>query len=464
MAQKRLNKRQQRLERQRRIKKKRRKRLAIIMIEIIILAGLGVVAYGMFVMDKMETTTLNKDKLEVYKDTGDYTNIALFGLDSRDGEMEGGVQSDCIMVASINNKTNEINLISVYRDTLMKVTSEKYGKANSAYNIGGPTEAIALLNRNLDLDIEKYISVNFNALSDVIDTLGGLEIELTDEEAVHMNNYCVETSKVTGKSYEPVEGGGLKQLNGVQATSYCRIRYTKGDDFRRTERQRLVIQKVVEKLQSSNLATINKIADDVFEEVGTNFTLPEILSYAKDFKKYKLGETTGFPFNVTTGTLSGIGSSIIPTSYVNDVQQLHQFFFGDDGYTPSETVQNIGAGIQKKSTDIGKSTTKDEDSYYDDDSSGSSSKNSKKSSSGSSNSGTSSGGSGSGSSGSGSGGSKSDSGSGGGSGSSSSGNSGSGGGSESGGSGSGGSSSGGGSESGGSSSGGGESSGGESAE
>lgn len=128
MAQKRLNKRQQRLERQRRIKKKRRKRLAIIMIEIIILAGLGSVAYGMFVMDKMETTTLNKDKLEVYKDTGDYTNIALFGLDSRDGEMEGGVQSDCIMVASINNKTNEINLVSVYRDTLMKVTSESTEK------------------------------------------------------------------------------------------------------------------------------------------------------------------------------------------------------------------------------------------------------------------------------------------------------------------------------------------------
>ena len=125
MAQKRLNKLQQRLERQRRIKKKRRKRLAIILIEIIILTGLGVVAYGMFVMDKMDTTILNKDKLEVYKDTGDYTNIALFGLDSRDGKLDGGVQSDCIMICSIDNKTNEIKLVSVYRDTLLKVTQEK---------------------------------------------------------------------------------------------------------------------------------------------------------------------------------------------------------------------------------------------------------------------------------------------------------------------------------------------------
>ena len=251
MAQKRLNKRQQRLERQRRIKKKRRKRLAIIMIEIIILAGLGVVAYGMFVMDKMETTTLNKDKLEVYKDTGDYTNIALFGLDSRDGEMEGGVQSDCIMVASINNKTNEINLISVYRDTLMKVTSEKYGKANSAYNIGGPTEAIALLNRNLDLDIEKYISVNFNALADIVDALGGIEIDMTDEEVVHTNNYAKETSEVVGRKTTELSGEGVHKLDGIQAVSYARIRYTAGMDFKRTQRQRLVLEKIVEKAKQA---------------------------------------------------------------------------------------------------------------------------------------------------------------------------------------------------------------------
>ena len=452
------------------------KKIGVIAVSILLVlvvgGGAAAAAYVSSKVDKMEVKQLDTNKLEINQEvehrTG-YLNVALFGVDSREAALGKGTRSDTIMIASLNQETGEVKISSVYRDTLLQQSDGTYNKANAAYSFGGVEGAVALLNKNLDLDIQHYVTVNFNALSDVIDTLGGLEIELTDEEAVHMNNYCVETSKVTGKSYEPVEGGGLKQLNGVQATSYCRIRYTKGDDFRRTERQRLVIQKVVEKLQSSNLATINKIADDVFEEVVTIFTLPDILSYEKYFKKYKFGETTGFPFNVTTGTLSGIGSSIIPTSYVNDVQQLHQFFFGDDGYTPSETVQNIGAGIQKKSTDIGKSTTKDEDSYYDDDSSGSSSKNSKKSSSGSSNSGTSSGGSGSGSSGSGSsgsgsGGSKSDSGSGGGSGSGSSGNSGSGGGSESGGSGSGGSSSGGGSESGGSSSGGGESSGGESAE
>lgn len=448
------------------------KKIGVITISILLVlvigGGAAAAAYVTSKVDRMEVKQLDAQKLEINQEvehkTG-YLNVALFGVDSREASLGKGTRSDTIMIASLNQETGEVKISSVYRDTLLQQSDGSYNKANAAYSFGGVEGAVALLNKNLDMNIEHYVTVNFNALIDAIDALGGIELELTEEEVFWTNGYCEETSRVSGHTYTDLAGSGLMTLDGVQATSFCRIRYTKGDDFKRTERQRMVIQKVVEKLQTANLATINKIIDEVFDEVGTNFTLPEILSYAKDFKKYKLGETVGFPYNVSTGTLSGIGSTVIPTSFTSDVQQLHQFFFGDDGYTPSETVQNIAAGIQKKSTDIGKGTTKDEDSYYDDDSSGSSSKNSKKSSSGSSNSGTSSGSSGSGnSSGSGSsGGSKSDSGSGGGSGSGSSGSS-SGGGSESGGSGSGGSSSGGGSESGGSSSGGGESSGGESAE
>ena len=435
---------------------------------IVIGGGAAAAAYVTSKMDKMEVEQLDANKLEINQEvehkTG-YLNVALFGVDSRELSLGKGTRSDTIIVASLNQETGEIKLCSVYRDSLLQQSDGSYNKANAAYSFGGVEGAVALLNKNLDMNIEHYVTVNFNALSDVVDALGGLDIEMTHTEAELTNGYFEEVAKVTGREFEMVDGyEGLIHVNGGQATAFCRIRYTQGDDFKRTERQRLVIEKIVEKLQSANLATINKIIDDVFDEVGTNFTLPEILSYAKDFKSYKLGETTGFPYNVSTGTLSGIGSTVIPTSLTSDVQQLHQFFFGDDGYTPSETVQNIEAGIKKKATDVGKGTTKDNDSYYDD-SSNSSSKGSSGSSSNKS-SGTSSRGSGSGnSSGSGSsGGSKSDSGLGGGFGSSSSGGSSSGGGSESGGSSSGGSSSGGGSESGGSSSGGGESSGGESAE
>lgn len=435
-----------------------------ILLVLVIGGGAAAAAYVTSKVDKMEVQKLDVNKLEINKEvehkTG-YLNVALFGVDSREASLGKGTRSDTIMIASLNQETGEVKISSVYRDTILQQSDGTYNKANAAYSFGGVEEAVALLNKNLDLNIEHYVAVNFNAMIDVIDTLGGLDIELTEEEVKYTNMYCDETAVVTGRPFEEdLVGAGVHHLDGVQATSFCRIRYTKGDDFKRTERQRFVIEKIVEKLQAANLATINKIADDVFAEVGTNFTLPEILSYAKDFKKYTLGETTGFPFNKSTGTLSGIGSSVLPTDLAGDVQQLHQFFFGDDGYTPSDVVLSIDAGVKKKATDVGKGTTKDNDSYYDD-SSNSSSKGSSGSSSNKS-SGTSSRSSGSGNSaGSGSsGGSKSDSGSG----NSSSGNSGSGGGSESGGSGSGGSSSGGGSESGGSSSGGGESSGGESAE
>lgn len=439
-----------------------------ILLTIVVGGGAAAAAYVTSKMDKMEVKQLDANKLEINKEvehkTG-YLNVALFGVDSRDLSLGKGTRSDTIIVASLNQETGEIKLCSVYRDSLLQQSDGSYNKANAAYSFDGVEGAVALLNKNLDMNIEHYVTVNFNALSDVVDALGGLDIEMTHTEAELTNGYFEEVAKATGREFEMVNGyEGLIHVNGGQATAFCRIRYTQGDDFKRTERQRLVIEKIVEKLQSANLATINKIIDDVFDEVGTNFTLTEILSYAKDFKSYKLGETTGFPYNVSTGTLSGIGSTVIPTSLTSDVQQLHQFFFGDDGYTPSDTVQSIDAGIKKKAADVGKGTTKDDVDENLENSTKSSTKSSSGSSSGSTGTGKSSGTRSGTSSGSGSSGSRSDSSSGSGSssGSSSSGSS-SGGSSGSGTESGGGSSSGGGSDSG-SSSGGGESSGSDSAE
>ena len=442
------------------------KRIAVVtlsvLLTIVVGGGAAMAAYVASKVDKMEVKQLDANKLEINKEvehrTG-YLNVALFGVDSRDASLDKGTRSDTIMIASLNQETGEIKVTSIYRDTLLQLSDGTYNKANSAYSFGGVEGAVAFLNKNLDMNIDHYVTVNFNAMIDIVDALGGIEVDLTEDELYWTNEYCGETSIVTDKSYEPLTAAGVQTLGGVQATAYCRIRYTAGSDFKRTERQRLVIQKIAEKLQTANLATINKIVDEVFSEVGTNFTMQEILSYAKDFKKYKLGEMTGFPYNVGTATLSGVGSSVIPTDLTGDVTKLHQFFFGDDGYTPSDVVKNIDAGIKKKSTDVGKSGTSEDNAVEGTPSTTKSttkksSESTTTSSSGSSSSGS---GSGSGSSSSGSGSSGS------GSGSSSSGSS-SGGGSESGGSSSGGSSSGGGSESGGSSSGGGESSGGESAE
>ncbi|MCQ5202599.1 LCP family protein [Mordavella massiliensis] len=304
-------------------------------------------------MSKIETTKIDTDKLnissEVEHEEG-YTNIALFGLDSRENSLGKGNRSDTIMIASLNNKTKEVKLVSIYRDTLLQLDDGSYNKANSAYSFYGPEGAISMINKNLDMNIEKYVTVNFNALVDVIDAVGGLDIEMTEEEVVHMNNYCVETSEVTGKSYTKIEPevAGTYHLNGVQAVSYSRIRYTAGGDFERASRQRHVLELIANEAQSMSLGTINKIIDEVFPQVSTNFTLTEMVSYAKDFAEYTLGDSLGFPSKNTTDMLNEVGSVVIPDTLSTNVQEVHQFLFGNDGYTVSSTVQDIAYGISER--------------------------------------------------------------------------------------------------------------------
>lgn len=285
-----------------------------------------------------------------------YTNVALFGVDSREGDLGKGTRTDCIIVASLNNETQEVKMASVYRDTLLDLSEGTLQKCNAAYSFGGPTQAINMLNMNLDLDIQKYVTVDFGVVAEVVDLLGGVEIELKEEEIKYLNQYLEETASVAGKEAHFVEKAGLQNLDGPQATTYARIRSTAGGDFTRTERQRLVIEKMVEKIIKSDLRTINSIVDKVFPTISTNFTATEILSYAKYFSKYQLGDNTGFPIDKTTDTISGLGSIVIPVNLQDNVKKLHEFLFGATDYTVSSKVQSISNAIvarvgQRKATD-----------------------------------------------------------------------------------------------------------------
>ena len=341
---KRMSKKAEREERKKRRRRKRRKRIAVLFVEVVILAALCVVAYGIFKLDKLDMNVLNLDNLEAYRDTGPYTNIALFGLDSRNGELEGGVQSDCIMIASINNETHDVRIVSVYRDTLLQQADGTYEKANSAYNIGGPEDAISLLNRNFDLDIQNYVSVNFSALVDVIDALGGIEMDMTAEEAFYSNGYAFETAQVVGQDMVPIkEEAGTQLLDGVHAVGYARIRYTEGNDFKRTERQRVVLQKVAEKAKKANVLTLNEIVNKVFPQISTNLTIKDMLGFAAHILDYNIVDTSGFPYAVTTdeSVRNHEGSYVIPIDFVGTVTQLHETLFGETSYQPSEKVQQI---------------------------------------------------------------------------------------------------------------------------
>ena len=198
----------------------------------------------------------------------------------REGELEAGTRTDTIIVVALDHKEGVIRMASIYRDTLLQQDDNTYNKANHAYFSGGPKAAINMLNKNLDLDIQDYATVDFKAMSDVVDMLGGIKIQVTDPEAKMLNKYVGETAKASKKKAHKLNGGGVYTLDGPQAVTYARLRKLEGGDYKRTERQRLVIKKLYEKGIKADIGTLNKIVDKIFPQVSTSFSLKEVLSLA----------------------------------------------------------------------------------------------------------------------------------------------------------------------------------------
>ena len=345
----------------RRPKSKVKKILFAVEIIVLLLFIGGLYVYGQLNsrLEKINQPVLDDSKIMVNQEVQDsidsqessltgYTTYALFGIDHRDKNAAlGGENSDTIIIASVNNDTKDVKLVSVYRDTLLNLGNDTYSKANAAYAYGEAEQAITMLNTNLDLNISEYATVNFNALTTIIDDLGGLDMPMSYAEIVHMNNYCVETSEETGKDYTPIElperPDDIEKvqytyhLNGVQATSYCRIRYTASLDMGRTERQRRVIQMIVSKAKSAGLSKIFTIMDDVFPMVTTSMDKTEILQLLPTLIGYSIDDTTGFPTSYKFSNVKG--SIIVPTSLETNVIELHKFLYGDEAYEPSSTVK-----------------------------------------------------------------------------------------------------------------------------
>ena len=339
-----------------RAKKRKKAKMITFAIEAVILIVLLVVLYVLNRTELLSKVTyddevvqdsvneLTEETLEVMEE---YTNIALFGLDTRQaGSLGKGNRSDTIMVASINNDTKDVKIVSIYRDSYLNLANDKYRKCNEAYSVGGPEQAVAMLNMNLDLKIDHYMSVDFLAVSEVVDLLGGIEIDVDEYEIEHLNNYTVETSKVTGKKTQKLTKTGLQTLDGVQATSYCRIRYTAGDDFKRTERQREVLETIAKKAKTMSVSQLDEIVKKVFPMCATNMTVDQLLAIAADGLSYNIVGTSGFPFDVVTDSVGSAGSCVVPVDMENNVKQLHTYLFDATDYQPSETVVKISDKIK----------------------------------------------------------------------------------------------------------------------
>lgn len=311
-----------------------------------------------------------------------YWTVAVFGVDSRDGGVGRGANADVQIICNVDMATGDITLVSVYRDTYLKTgSSNRYAKINEAYAVGGPEQAVAALNSNLDLNIENYVTFNWKAVADTIDMLGGVDIDITDKEFYYMNAYIHETSVKAGINEKNpaanyIKKAGPQHLTGVQAVAYARLRYM-DSDFERTRRQREVISQCLDNAKKSDLATLTSIIDTILPQVAFNIDAADIVELAKGISRYNIKDSAGFPKDIKDQMMGKKGDCVIPVTLTSNVKWLHSVLFGDEDYKVSNAVETYSQKIaddsgyyashKDETSSTKKETSSEEDSDESDD-------------------------------------------------------------------------------------------------
>ncbi len=310
--------------------------ITVLVLVILLVAIVGVTfAFIHSKLSKIQQIDLNEDDLsvstQVEENLSEYRNIAIFGVDSRNDSYDKGNRSDCIIIASINNKTKEVKLISVYRDTYVQIEGHGLDKITHAYSYGEAPLAIKTLNTNLDLNIKEFVTVNFDTVKEVVDCVGGISMPITKEEVNHIPE---------------INKAGTYTLTGEQALAYSRIRYASGGDYKRTERMRDVLTATANKVKTLNVSQLNKFVDQILPKVYTNITASDIFALMPSIASYKITDSTGWPYETKGKTMDRWYG--IPITLESNVIQLHKEAFGEPNYIPSDIVKEISNKIIQK--------------------------------------------------------------------------------------------------------------------
>ena len=331
---------------------------ALLIILLVILIIVGIIAFIAFkyidgMVSQVNVETIDTNEIGIVQATEQqlkgYRNIALLGIDSRQDDYGLGNRSDCIIIASINQDTNDVKLISVYRDTYMKVKesgAEVLDKVTHAYSYGGAQNTLYSLNKNLDLNIKEYVTVNFDAVVKAVDALDGVEIKIEDDELEYINSYIRGTSNSTGVTSNSITHSGKQTLDGVQAVAYSRIRYTEGGDYKRTERMRTVIEAMIKKAKTLPINKLIEVANTIIPSISTNIDKGEITSLLPSLIKVNLSRSIGWPYNTKGITMDRWYG--IPVTLESNVTQLHQEIFEETNYVLPDTIKQISDEIVAK--------------------------------------------------------------------------------------------------------------------
>ena len=329
--------------------------LIILLVLVIIIVGLGVAGYtfvngkiGKMQKENIDTTAVGINE-ETKQELKGYRNIALLGIDSRADDYGLGNRSDCMMIASINQETNEIKLISVYRDTyvyVMENGTKRLDKITHAYSYGGAQNTLKSLNEAMDLNITEFVTVNFDAVIAAVDSLGGVYIDIDESEIKYVNDYIDATSESSGVKSSHITHSGRQKLDGVQAVSYTRVRYTAGGDYKRTERMRTVVEAMLSKAKTLGVGQLNSFADTILPKIRTNISSSEIWGLIPKLASFKVTESIGWPYDTKGITLDRWYG--VPVTLQSNVERLHKEAFEQEDYEASDTVKEMSAAIVKK--------------------------------------------------------------------------------------------------------------------
>lgn len=293
-------------------------------------------------MPQLQNTNIS---IETQEKMEGYWTVAVFGVDSREGTLGKGTRSDMQMILNVDLGTGEIRIVSIYRDTYLRIDDkERYDKINEAYFRGGPKQAIEALKDNLDLTIDDYASFSWKAVADAINLLGGIDVDISHEEFRVINGFITETVESTGVGSHHLKKEGPNHLDGVQAVAYARLRKM-DTDFKRTERQREVVDLALKKAREADAATLSKVAAAVFPQISTSVGMKDILPLMKNIKRFHMTDTEGFPSKLKD-VMIGKRDCVVPVTLESNVIRLHQFLFDDEIYEPSDTVKEISRQIE----------------------------------------------------------------------------------------------------------------------
>lgn len=242
-------------------------------------------------------------------------NVLLIGTDSR-GEDRG--RSDSMILLSINSKTNTISLVSFMRDTYVQIPGYGEDRLNAAYSQGGPELLMDTIEENFYIEIDDYVTVNFISFANIVDSVGGVEIEVTEEEADAIN-VLLDSSE--GHSFfgtpdesDYLDGAGKYMLNGKQALCYSRLRYVGNADFERTERQRIVLTEMIKKAVKMNPLKLSTTASDILPSMNTNMSRLDMYLMSLRLPTFVLGydiEQLRIPADNTYSGIDVDGKSVL---------------------------------------------------------------------------------------------------------------------------------------------------------